>query len=97
MKRNKPAKPLRREPPPEVLFVGFGDCALNFQLAVWSVEMIERPLRFKSDLYFALEEKLREHQIEIPFPQRDLHLRSGKVVIQAPPPPSSSGGVAQTP
>jgi small-conductance mechanosensitive channel len=86
-----------REPPPEVLFVGFGDSALNFELAVWSVEMIERPLRFRSDLYFALEKKLREHQIEIPFPQRDLHLRSGNVVLQAAPPPSAGGKVAQTP
>ena len=39
--------------------------------------MSHRPSRFKSDLNFAIEEKLREAGIEIPFPQRDLHIRSG--------------------
>jgi len=41
--------------------------------------------RFRSELFFAVEEKLRENQIEIPFPQRDLHLKSGNFVLQAPP------------
>ena len=41
--------------------------------------MSHRPSRFKSDLNFAIEEKLREAGIEIPFPQRDLHIRSGSL------------------
>jgi len=65
------------EPRPDVLFTGFGDSSLNFELAVWTTEMIHSPSRFRSELLFAIEKKLREHAIEIPFPQRDLHLRSG--------------------
>jgi small-conductance mechanosensitive channel len=68
-------------PAPSVRFLGFGDSALNFELAVWTIEMAQSPTRFRSDLYFAIERKLREHQIEIPFPQRDLHLRSGKLTL----------------
>src|SRR5436190_8300708 len=71
-----------RQPAPSVFFCGFGDSALEFELAVWTVEMISQPRQFKSELYFAIEKTLREHRIEIPFPQRDLHLRSGNFVLQ---------------
>lgn len=74
-----------KDPGPAVLFIGFGDSSLNFELAVWTLEMIHNPTRFRSELFFAIERKLREHQIEIPFPQRDLHLRSGKLVLETRP------------
>lgn len=73
------------EPSPTVRFLGFGDSSLNFELAVWTIEMAQHPTRFRSDLYFATERKLRENQIEIPFPQRDLHLRSGKLTLETKP------------
>ncbi len=82
-----------KEPAPEVLFVGYGDSSINFELAVWSILMVDRPMRFRSDLYYAIHRKLEEHRIEIPFPQRDLHLRSGTLKLQpdsisvVPPPP----------
>lgn len=63
-------------PPPQVLFKGFGDSALNFELLVWIAEPHKQFL-IKSDLYFSIYEVLRKRHIEIPFPQRDLHLRSG--------------------
>ena len=66
-----------------VRFLEFGDSSLNFELAVWTISMARTPTRFRSDLYFAIERKLRENQIEIPFPQRDLHLRSGKITFEA--------------
>jgi small-conductance mechanosensitive channel len=75
-----------REPAPSVFFLGFGDSSLNFELGVWTSEMTFQPRRFRSELFFAMEEKLRQNQIEIPFPQRDLHLRSGNFVIQNSPP-----------
>lgn len=71
-----------REPPPEVFFTEFGDSSLNFELGVWTAEMTSKPRQFRSELNFAMERKLREHQIEIPFPQRDLHVRSGNLVLQ---------------
>lgn len=66
-----------KEPAPSVFFEGFGGSALNFQLVVWSSEMSHRPSRYRSDLNFAIERNLRQAGIEIPFPQRDLHIRSG--------------------
>jgi small-conductance mechanosensitive channel len=72
-----------KDPAPMVRFLEFGDSALNFELAVWTIDMAHRPTRFRSDLYFAIERKLRENHIEIPFPQRDLHLRSGKIMLEA--------------
>ncbi len=65
-----------KEPKPELFFIGFGDSSLNFELSVWSAEMTVSPRRFRSDLFFAIEQKLRENHIEVPFPQRDVHLRS---------------------
>jgi potassium efflux system protein len=65
------------DPAPNVFLNKFGDSSIDFELVVWSSEMSHRPSRFKSDLNFAIEEKFREAGIEIPFPQRDLHIRSG--------------------
>lgn len=71
-----------KEPAPEVLFVGYGDSAINFELAVWSTMSVDKPLRFKSRIYYAMHKTLETNKIEIPFPQRDLHLRSGTLVLQ---------------
>ena len=68
-------KEVLREPKPSVHFNEFGDSSLNFDLLVWT----EKPLRqfiIKSDLNFAIVRAFREKGIEIPFPQRDLHIRS---------------------
>ncbi len=75
-----------REPGADLYFVSFGDNSLNFELGVWTAEMASKPRRFRSDLNFAIERKLRENKIEIPFPQRDLHIRSGQLVAPAAPP-----------
>lgn len=69
-----------QNPPPQVFFTGFGDSALNFDLLVWTTKP-SRQFILKSDLYFSIFELLKERQIEIPFPQRDLHLRSGKISL----------------
>ena len=63
------------EPSPKVWFTGFGDSSLNFDLLVW---IANPPLRRKvlSDLNYAIDDIFRQRDIEIPFPQRDLHLRS---------------------
>ena len=71
-----------KTPAPDLIFVGYGDSAINFELAVWSSMTVERPLRFKSRLFYAIHKALEANKIEIPFPQRDLHLRSGSLVLQ---------------
>lgn len=63
-------------PPPKVWFSGFGDSSLDFELLVWVPEARVQG-QIASDLRFAIDREFREHGIEIPFPQRDLHLRSG--------------------
>ncbi|MEN3369466.1 MAG: potassium-dependent mechanosensitive channel [Verrucomicrobiota bacterium] len=70
------------DPAPSVFLTKFGESSIDFELVVWSSEMSHRPSRFKSDLNFAIEEKLREGGIEIPFPQRDVHIRSGSIRAQ---------------
>lgn len=76
-----------RDPAPSVFFIEFGDSALKFELVAWSEEMSHRPRRYRSDLNFAIDKKFREAGIEIPFPQRDLNIRSGVVKIESGEPP----------
>lgn len=66
-----------KEPKPSVWLKEMGDNSINFELLAWSRTMLQRPGRFRSELNFAIMRKFREHGIEIPFPQRDLHIRSG--------------------
>jgi len=62
---------------PQVWFVQFGDSSLNFELVVWlTPEAVKRPAAVQSDYLWEVETKLNKYSIEIPFPQRDLHLRS---------------------
>jgi small-conductance mechanosensitive channel len=64
-----------KNPAPTVRFVEFADSSLNFELRAWSVEMVSRPGALRSELNFAIWDKFKQHGIEIPFPQRDLHLK----------------------
>ena len=62
---------------PQVWLTGFGDSALDFELVVWlSPESVKRPSAVNADYNWAIETALTKYGIEIPFPQRDLHLRS---------------------
>jgi small-conductance mechanosensitive channel len=63
------------DPAPAAFFMAFGESSLDFQLRVWT-DQIDTFLRTKSDLHVAVNEALRAAGFEIPFPQRDLHLRS---------------------
>ena len=62
---------------PRVWMTGFGDSSLDFVLAVWvSSDVVKRPSSMTSDYLWALDDALRKYDIEIPFPQRDLHFRT---------------------
>lgn len=62
-------------PSPEVFFMNFGDSSLDFELVFWSSHLF--PIeRVKSELRFMITAAFRENNVEIPFPQRDLHIRS---------------------
>lgn len=61
-------------PPPEAAFLGFGESALRFQLAFWAAQSAWFELQ--SEVGLAVFRSLRQAGIEIPLPQRDLHVRS---------------------
>ncbi|HCT93519.1 MAG: mechanosensitive ion channel protein MscS [Bacteroidetes bacterium GWE2_39_28] len=65
-----------QEPPPYVRFDEFGDSSLNFNMLVWTSEYSDKPSTLKSELYYAVFKAFKEHGIEIPFPQRDVHIKS---------------------
>jgi small-conductance mechanosensitive channel len=65
-----------QEPSPRVIFKEFGDSGLEFELRIWTSRMLHRRGVMFSQLNFAIFEKFREHQIRIPFPQRDVHLKT---------------------
>ncbi len=90
------------DPPPQAFFMEFGDSSLNFLLRAWIADF-DRGYIVRSELGVAIQEALRQADIGVPFPQRDLHLRSvsgqaavglGMVEPQATRgiPPASSGG-----
>ena len=64
-------------PAPTVIFDKFGESSLDFFLWVWTHDYSNRPLVFRSEMNFAIHAALKQAGITIPFPQRDLHLRSG--------------------
>ncbi|MDY6954814.1 MAG: mechanosensitive ion channel, partial [Thermodesulfobacteriota bacterium] len=70
-----------KRPRPDVLFRDFGDSALIFSLRVWTT--IDDFIAMETDVRFAIDRLFRERNIEIAFPQRDIHIRS--LVEDAPP------------
>ena len=69
------------DPKPDVVFTDYGDNSLNFMLRVWTSTRAHTPLILKSDLYFALFKLFSENGVELPFPQRDLHIRSSDISL----------------
>jgi potassium-dependent mechanosensitive channel len=63
------------EPSAMALFTGFGDSSLDFELRIWIKEIPAR-LPARSAVLAEIDRRFREEGIEIPFPQRDLHIRS---------------------
>lgn len=62
-------------PAPSVRFMEFGDSALRFELRAWTTALVHRKGELFSALNFAINDKFLEHGVEIPFPQRVVHLR----------------------
>jgi small-conductance mechanosensitive channel len=62
-------------PETDILFVDFGDSAWNMKMRAW-IQNPKMHNNIRSELNCAIVRKFRENKIEIPYPQRDLHLRS---------------------
>ncbi len=88
-------------PTPLVLFSGFGDSSLDFEVRFWTVN--PEFSRVKSDVTGRIYAALAAAQIEIPFPQRDLHLRSMDPSVSqaltrsAPPEPPDAARTTEDP
>jgi small-conductance mechanosensitive channel len=72
-----------KKPVPDVIFDEFGDSSINFYLRVWTTTLIQAPKILKSQLYFEIFKRFRENGIQIPFPQRDLHIKNEEVKIKS--------------
>ncbi len=71
-----------RDPKAAVRLIEFGDSAINLELWVWTKEKLQRKTVFISALNFAIWEKFRANDVEIPFPQTDLHIKTGRVKVK---------------
>ena len=72
---------------PNVLFMAFGDSSLDFELRC-HIQNIDQRRQVISDLNFAIDAAFRENNIEIPFPQRDIHIRETAAPVKLQPPES---------
>jgi small-conductance mechanosensitive channel len=67
---------------PDAWLVKFGDSSLDFELVVLvGPDLIVTPGKTQAQYLWAIEDELRKREIEIPFPQRDLHIRSGTLAV----------------
>jgi small-conductance mechanosensitive channel len=66
-------------PAAAVRFMQFGENGLEFELRAWTTTLVERSGKFTSKINFAIYDKFKEYQIEVPNPQRDVHIRSGTI------------------
>jgi small-conductance mechanosensitive channel len=70
------------DPEPTAFLEKFGDSTIDFELIAWSREMSHSPRRFRSDLNYLIYKHLTAAGIEIPNPQRELHIRSGTLKVE---------------
>ncbi|MBV8856109.1 MAG: mechanosensitive ion channel, partial [Acidobacteria bacterium] len=82
------------EPKPTVQFTEFGDSSLNFRLLVWS-DKPRRHLVIKSALRYQIHRLFKEAGIEIPNPQRDIHIRSGSLNLNGREKPAEENEEAE--
>lgn len=68
---------------PAVWLVAYGDSSVNYELVVWAEHSLTTaPASAHAKLMWSLDDELNARGIEIPFPQRDLHLRSGTLNVR---------------
>jgi len=65
-----------KDPEPNVLLVGFGDNSVDFELRFWISDPRNGIQNIRSQVLLSIWDQFNEHEIEIPFPQRDYHLKS---------------------
>lgn len=69
------------KPAPVCLLIGFGDNSVDLELRFWIGDPQEGTSNVKSKVLMNVWDKFKENKIEIPYPQRDLHIRSSVVGV----------------
>ena len=69
-------------PEPECLLIAFGDNSVDLKLRFWIKDPERGVINVKSDILLSIWDKFHEHDIEIPYPQRDLHIRSSVIDLK---------------
>ena len=82
------------DPPPSVLFTGFGESSLNFVVRVWTDDF-DLGGDIGSEMALEIHAALQAAGIEIPFPQRDLHIRSVDAGVVSAMAPTATGAAAE--
>ncbi len=68
------------DPAPVCLITGFGDSSIDHDIRAWISDPEQGVTNVKSEIYYRIWDLFKEHNIEIPFPQRDIHIKSGEEV-----------------
>lgn len=81
-----------------VWLVKYGDNSMDYELVVWADRSLTtRPASTHAELMWALDDELARRGIEIPFPQRDLHIRSGVLDVRMAEARGANAAPAQHP
>ncbi len=64
-----------KNPEPQILFMNFGNSSLDFELRVY-VSDLDNMLKVRNEINLEIDRKFRENNVEIPFPQNDVHIRT---------------------
>ncbi len=69
-----------KNPEPVCRMIGFGDNAVDLELRVWITDPVNGSGNIRSSVFLGIWDRFQKHGIEIPFPQRDLHIRNPEVL-----------------
>ena len=88
-----------KDPAPKCLLKGYGDNALNLELRVWIQDAEQGVSNIKSEIYLRVMAQFKEHGIQFPYPQRDIHVK-GPVHLMfdgtmVPDEPTSDSGAVE--
>ena len=67
---------VQKNPEPRINLMGFGDSSVNLEMRIWINDPPQGRANVISEVLLGIWDRFHEHGVEIPFPQRDLHLRS---------------------
>ncbi len=71
-----------KEPRPNILLREFRESSMLFLMRIWTRELASRPGALQSELNYAVMKKFRAHNIPVPYPHQELHIRSGNVDVR---------------